>query len=89
MLVEFQRCTAREDFAEEVRSLPVPVTVIHGDLDASAPLDLCGRRTAALAPHAELLVYEGVAHGPMVTHPDRLAADIAGRARPAAANKAA
>lgn len=89
LLVDYQRAIAAADFSEEVRALRVPVTVIHGDCDASAPLDLCGRRTASLAPQAELLVYEGVAHGPMVTHAERLAADIVARARTNASEKAA
>jgi pimeloyl-ACP methyl ester carboxylesterase len=70
---------AETDFRSEVRALRVPVTVINGDRDVSAPLELCGRRTAALASDAELLVYEDVAHGPMVTHAELLVRDVVER----------
>jgi pimeloyl-ACP methyl ester carboxylesterase len=76
-LVDFQRAIMTSDFTDEAAAIVVPVRIIHGDLDASAPLDLTARRYAALSPGAELLVYEGVAHGVMITHAARLAADIA------------
>jgi non-heme chloroperoxidase len=76
-IVDFQREIAKTDFKAELQSLTAPVTVIHGDSDVSAPLDLCGRRTAAITPNAELVVYPGSAHGPMVTDIERLAHDIA------------
>lgn len=50
--------------------------VVHGDLDASAPLALTGIPTAALIPGSRLEVYEGAAHGLMYTHMDRLHSDI-------------
>ncbi|GLS19800.1 arylesterase [Labrys miyagiensis] len=77
VLLDLQRAIVEADFRAEAAALRLPVTLIHGDRDASAPLDLTGRRYAALIPGAELVVYEGVAHGVMVTHPHRLAADIA------------
>jgi non-heme chloroperoxidase len=77
MLLDFQRTIVETDFRPEAAATRLPVTVIHGDLDVSAPLDTTGRRYAALIPGAELVVYEGVAHGVMVTHADRLAQDIA------------
>ena len=79
-LVDYYREVARTDFREELKSVSVPVTIIQGTLDVSAPEGLCGRRTASLVPEAEYLSYEGVAHGPMVTDAERLAGDIAARA---------
>lgn len=75
-LVDFQRAILETDFTEEARAIEIPVTLIHGDQDASAPIDWTARRYAELIPHAELLIYEGVAHGVMFTHSARLAADI-------------
>lgn len=77
ILVDLQRAIAEVDFRAELAALEVPMTVISGDLDASAPLDLCARRTAAIVPGAKLLIYEGAAHGLMLTHAARLAKDIA------------
>lgn len=78
-VVAFQRTIAETDLSAEAAALQVPVTILHGDRDASAPLDTSGRRYAATIPDAELVVYEGVAHGVMVTHARRLADDIAQR----------
>lgn len=80
-IVEFQRTIAATDLTADAAALDLPVTIIHGDRDASAPLDVSGRRYAATIPDAELVVYEGTAHGVMVTDAHRLAADITRRVR--------
>jgi pimeloyl-ACP methyl ester carboxylesterase len=80
-LVDFQHAIAHADFLAELALVDVPITIVQGDLDVSAPPALCGERLAALKPDAEYLRYDGVAHGPMVTHARRLADDIARRAR--------
>lgn len=84
VIIDFQQAVIDADLHDEAAALRVPVTIIHGDRDASAPIDLTARRYAELIPGAELLVYEGVAHGVMVTHAQRLAADIAQRVCPRA-----
>ena len=80
-IVDFQRAIVQADFRAELARVDVPLTIVQGDLDVSAPPALCGERVLALQPDAEYLHYEGVAHGPMVTHSQRLADDIAARAR--------
>ena len=80
-VVDFQQAIAKADFRAELARVDVPLTIIQGDLDVSAPPALCGERILALRPGAEVVAYEGVAHGPMVTHALRLADDIAVRAR--------
>jgi non-heme chloroperoxidase len=77
--LDFQQVIAEADLRAEATTLDLPVTIIHGDRDVSAPLALTGRRYAELIPKAELLVYEGVAHGIMVTHAEQLALDIVRR----------
>jgi non-heme chloroperoxidase len=76
LLMDFQRVIVEADLRPEVPALDVPVTVIHGDLDVSCPIDTTGRHFAALVPGAKLVVVEGAAHGLMVTHSKRLADDI-------------
>ena len=66
------------DFRAELPKISVPVLIVHGDKDASAPIDLTGRPTAALIPNAQLKVYEGAPHGLFLTHKDRLNADLLG-----------
>ena len=80
-IVDFQHAVAHADFRAELARVDVPLTIVQGDLDVSAPPALCGQRVLALKPDAEYVAYEGVAHGPMVTHALRLANDIAARAR--------
>jgi non-heme chloroperoxidase len=77
--VDLFRANAEADMRAEYAALRLPVTIIHGDNDASAPIDLTGRRIEAITPGAELLVYEGAAHGLMLTHAARMAEDIASR----------
>jgi non-heme chloroperoxidase len=64
------------DFRPELAKIAVPTLVLHGDHDASAPLELCGRVTAELIAGAELRVYTGVAHALFFTHTERLNADL-------------
>lgn len=78
-VVAFQRTIAEADLTAEAAALDLPVLIVHGDRDVSAPIDASARRYAAIVPQAELLVYEGMAHGIMVTAPARLAADIGRR----------
>lgn len=77
MVVDLQRVIAEADLTAEAAALKLPVMIVHGDRDVSAPLELTGRRYAELIPGAELVVCEGVAHGVMVMHAQRLADEIA------------
>jgi len=54
----------------------VPTLIIHGDIDASTPIELTGRKTANLIRGSQLKIYEGAAHGLPITHAERLNADI-------------
>lgn len=74
--IDLQRAIAEADLRLEAQRLDLPVTVIHGDLDASCPIDMTGRRYAKLIAGASFIIYEGAAHGLMLTHPRRLADDI-------------
>jgi pimeloyl-ACP methyl ester carboxylesterase len=78
-LVTFQRTIGDADLTAEAGALGLPVLILHGDRDVSAPLQDSAHRYAAIIPDSELVVYEGAAHGVMVTHPARLAADLAQR----------
>lgn len=80
-LLAFHRTLAGTDFRAELARLRLPVLVIQGDADATCPIALTGRRTAALVPGARLLEYEGAPHGLIASHPERLAADLLGFVR--------
>ncbi len=75
--IECNRAVTETDFRADLPKINVPTLIIQGDKDASAPLERTGRRTVALIPGSELRVYEGAPHGLMLTHIDRLNADLA------------
>jgi non-heme chloroperoxidase len=75
-LIECNRSLTSSDFRGELPKIAVSTLLIHGDKDVSAPLDVTGRPTAKLIPHARLEVYEGAPHGLFVTHMERLTGDI-------------
>jgi non-heme chloroperoxidase len=64
------------DFRAELPRIDVPVLLLHGDKDVSAPLALTGVPTATLLKRCTLKVYEGAPHGLMYTHMDRVHADV-------------
>lgn len=64
------------DFTEDLKQFDVPTLVIHGDDDQMVPIDLSGRRSAALIRNSELKVYAGAPHGIADTHKDQLNADL-------------
>ncbi|RON14958.1 alpha/beta fold hydrolase [Pseudomonas frederiksbergensis] len=64
------------DFREEMKSIFIPVLVIHGSGDFIVPLETTGKRSAEILPNATLKVYEGAAHGFPITHQTQLNADL-------------
>ncbi len=76
--IELVRAFSQADQRDELTAVDVPTLVVHGDADASAPLELCGRPTAAGIADARLVVYPGGPHGlPLCTgHSARLTDDL-------------
>ena len=70
------RAMVDTDFRADLRDVTVPALLIHGDVDASAPLPLTGARTAKLLPNCTFKVYEGAPHGLFITHKQRVNADV-------------
>jgi non-heme chloroperoxidase len=73
---DVNRAQMDADWREEMRAIAVPTLLIHGDADASIPLDLSSRRTVELIANSRLEVYENAGHGLYVTHRARLSADL-------------
>jgi pimeloyl-ACP methyl ester carboxylesterase len=65
------------DFRAEMPAVTVPTLVVHGAADQNVPVDLCARQGARLLPRAELTIYEGAAHGLILTHAGRFNDDLA------------
>jgi len=51
------------DLREEIAAIDVPVLVVQGDADLSAPIEITGQPTAALAAKGRLEVIAGAGHG--------------------------
>jgi non-heme chloroperoxidase len=75
-VVECNRSMASTDFRAELPKIRVPALLVHGEKDVSAPIELTGKPTAMMMPNAQLKVYEGAPHGLMLTHTERLNADL-------------
>jgi pimeloyl-ACP methyl ester carboxylesterase len=76
VLLDLQRVLTQTDFRHELPSISLPTLIIHGDNDASTPVNLTGRKTAGLIRGSQLKVYEGAAHGLAITHMHRLNRDL-------------
>ncbi len=63
------------DFTADLKSIDVPVVVLHGEDDQIVPV-ANGRATAEMVKHATLKTYPGLPHGMATTHAERLNADL-------------
>ena len=73
---DLQKVFTETDFRPELRKISVPTLLIHGDNDASTPIEVTARKTMPLIQGCQLKVYEGASHGLPVTHADQLNADL-------------
>ena len=64
------------DFREDLKRFDTPTLIVHGDDDQVVPIDVAGRASQQLVPHARLEVYAGAPHGLTDTHKDRLNHDL-------------
>lgn len=64
------------DFRAELAEVGVPALVLHGDLDASAPIEITGRKVADLIPRCRLEIYEGSGHGLYASEHERVTGDV-------------
>jgi non-heme chloroperoxidase len=76
VLLETLTVNADVDMRAELLKIQIPALIIHGDQDASAPIDLTGRQTAELIGGASLTVYPGAGHGLYASDHDTLNADL-------------
>ena len=76
VLLKTLQLNTNVNLAGELRKIQVPTLVLHGDQDASAPIQLTGRKTADLLTNATLRVYPGAGHGLYASDHQTLNADI-------------
>lgn len=60
------------DFRADLSRITVPTLVVHGDADRIVPLEISGRKTAALVAGSRLEVVAGAPHGLTATHGNAL-----------------
>jgi non-heme chloroperoxidase len=75
-LVDTMRMGAETDFRAELSAFDVPTLVMHGDSDASAPIEITGRKAVALLPRARLIELAGVGHGLYITHASQVVDEL-------------
>lgn len=74
--IEVWRAGFHADHRAELRAITIPVLIIHGGADQSAPIGLTGRRCAKLMPDNIYKEYPTAGHGLYVTHAAQLNADL-------------
>jgi pimeloyl-ACP methyl ester carboxylesterase len=74
--IELNRELTNADFRAEMRDIALPTLILHGTNDASAPLELTGRRCAQLIRGSELKIYDGAPHGLFLTHSEQVNRDL-------------
>jgi non-heme chloroperoxidase len=64
------------DFTDDLRSIDVPVLVMHGDDDQIVPIADAGLLSVKLVKNGTLKVYKGYPHGMCTTHADVINQDL-------------
>ncbi|HSQ99146.1 MAG TPA: alpha/beta hydrolase [Sphingomicrobium sp.] len=64
------------DFSDDLRTIEVPVLVLHGDDDQVVPYEDSAPLTVQLLKRGTLKTYAGYPHGMATTHADEINADI-------------
>jgi non-heme chloroperoxidase len=67
---------SQTDFTEELKTIELPVLVMHGDDDQIVPYENAGPRTAELLPNGTLKTYRGFPHGMPTTQAETINADL-------------
>lgn len=64
------------DFTEDLKTIDVPVLVMHGDDDQIVPIADAGLMSIKLLKQGSLKVYKGLPHGMCTTHPEIINPDL-------------
>jgi non-heme chloroperoxidase len=64
------------DFTEDLRSITVPVLILHGEDDQVVPFENTAKRAIKLLRNGTIKTYPGLPHGMATTHPEIINADL-------------
>jgi non-heme chloroperoxidase len=67
---------SQSDFSEDLKTITVPVLVMHGDDDQIVPYEDSGPLSAELLQNGTLKTYAGFPHGMPTTEADTINADL-------------
>lgn len=70
------RAFGETDFTADLKKFDKPTLIVHGDDDQMVPIDVGGKASKKLVPHAILKVYQGAPHGLTDTHKEQLNQDL-------------
>jgi non-heme chloroperoxidase len=70
------KALSETDFSDDLRSIDVPVLVMHGEDDQLVPIDAAARKTITLLKRGALKTYPGYPHGMCQVHADQVNADL-------------
>ena len=74
--IDCVRAFSETDFRPDMAAFRRPTLIVHGDSDATVPIDKSARVAAAMIPGSELKEYPGAPHALMFTEKDRLNQDL-------------
>lgn len=74
--LECAKSFSTTDFREEMYTVNVPTLIIHGDNDKIVDIEISSKKSAALIPNNQFIIYKDAPHGLFYTHKDKLNADL-------------
>jgi non-heme chloroperoxidase len=73
---ECVRVLSETDFFDDLKSIEVPVLVMHGSDDQICPFEASGAKAVKLVKNGTLKLYQGFPHGMPATHAEQINADL-------------
>jgi len=73
---ECVRVLSETEFYDDLKSIDVPVLVMHGEDDQICPFESSGAKSVKLLKHGTLKTYPGFPHGMPTTHAEQINADL-------------
>ena len=70
------RAFSETDFRGDMSAFNIPTLIVHGDADATVPIDVSARETVKLIKNSALKEYPGAPHGLFFTHKEQLTNDV-------------
>jgi len=75
-LYDCVKAFSETDFTQDLKSIDVPVLILHGDDDQVVPIADSALLSAKLVKKGTLKVYAGLSHGMCTTHPELINRDL-------------